>query len=105
LVAASILLLALSQFKGVPLAQGIIMLMGILEATAWLLVTHRSSEYLKYFKQEIRILETSFGHTHIYPEKGVGGMETRQSHYIVPVCFVILWLSMFIALLSGKLTI
>ncbi|MGA8858247.1 MAG: hypothetical protein WB643_13915 [Candidatus Bathyarchaeia archaeon] len=102
LVVASILLLALSQFHGVPFVQLIIMSMGVVQSLAWLVVTHRSSEYLDHFKKETRKLETQLGHSHVYSLE-VKGIETRQTHYLVPSAFLVLWFLMLVALLAGKL--
>src|SRR2546427_9612871 len=57
-VTASILLLALSQFKGVVLGV-IISLVGVGFSLAWFAIQDRSNNYIDYYKKKIQELDTS----------------------------------------------
>jgi hypothetical protein len=100
LIVASVLLLALSQFRGVPFVQVVIMLMGGMVSIAWLLVTHRASKYIEYFKKETRRLENQLGYSNVYSES-VKGREMRKVLYMIPLAFLFLWGSLLLGLATG----
>jgi len=99
LVVASILLLALSQFRYGYL-EALVSLLGLALSFAWLLVVHRSDRYILHWKKRIRILE---GETEnrIYPEQ-LGGIEVRKVAYVLPISFLLLWAAvLFLLALNG----
>ena len=104
LVVASILLLALSQLRGLTRVQELIILVGIAVSVTWILAHYRSDEYLGYWKGETRRLENALGHSTVYPE-GMAGMEMRRVLYAVPIAFLFLWVVLLIMVMTGWLHI
>jgi hypothetical protein len=66
-------------------------LLGFALSFAWLLITHRSSKYVEYFKTKMKEIEKETGEVSIYDES-VGGFEMRNVAYVLPVAFLLLWL-------------
>ena len=88
LLSSSIMLLALSQFEGTSLmlAFGFI---GTMLNIIWLMIQHRSSEYIKNWKNQVKELEKDKT-TNTYSEK-VGGYEMRKLSLLLPFPFIIIW--------------
>jgi len=91
LVVASILILALSQFRNQIAIQSLVSLLASVLSVAWLLITYRSSKYIEYWKTKMRELEKQTGQVSIYAES-VGGVEMRKVAYVLPIAFLVLWL-------------
>ncbi|MCJ7456976.1 hypothetical protein MUP07_09615 [Candidatus Bathyarchaeota archaeon] len=94
LVAASILLVALSQFRDQTAIQSLVSALGFVLSLAWLLINHRSSKYIEYWKKKMRELEKQMGQVSIYDEC-VGGIEMRKVAHVPPIAFLVLWLVIF----------
>lgn len=90
LVITSILILSISQFevKDIKLA---ICLVGIITSLVWLLSHHRSSEYIRYWKEESRKISHNLKIPNIYP-KSLKGFEMRIILYLLPVAFIFFWI-------------
>ena len=101
LVAASILLLTYSQFRGSLNVEAAIAIMGCAISTAWLLITHRSDAYIQYWKIQTRTLGLELGYPDIYPVR-MAGIDMQKLIFISPGAFLILW--MFLAVtMAGAL--
>lgn len=76
--------------------QILIAILGAILSIIWLLIQHRSSKYILYYKSQSRKY-SSLTHTpDVYP-LDLGGVEMRKLAYILPIAFLIIW-SAFIAL-------
>jgi len=102
LVVVSILLLAFSQFHQRAI-QELVVIVGIVVSATWIIANDRSASYLGYWKQQIGTLETNLGHLLVYPKKDVQGMEMRKALRIVPLAFLLLWISLLFLVPLGLL--
>jgi hypothetical protein len=102
LVAASILLLTLSQFRGRTFLEGLIACVGFVFTIAWLLIQDRSSRYIGYWKKAVQRLEKEDMTSAIYPE-GLGGVQIRYVAYVLPLAFLAMWIAVLVALIVGFL--
>ena len=93
----SLLIVSLSQFKIEPF-QILISLAGLCTSTVWLLTHHRSSSYARYWKSKAQFLSKEGKLTEIYPES-LCGIEMRISLYILPIVFIIFWITTIIIIL------
>jgi len=94
LVFEGFLILALSQFNMISF-QVLIGAFGIALSIAWLLIQDRSSRYIKHWKHQVQILKSSENILDIYP-KNLGGIEMRKVAYVLPIIFILFWLSVII---------
>ena len=94
LIVASILILALSQFNN-PVFVSFISLLGLALSAAWLLIQYRSSQYMRYWKDEAQKISKTGNLPYIYPDS-VKGIEMRRILYILPFSFLIFWLAIFL---------
>ena len=107
LVVNSILVLAFGQkpvedLFTLAIFQALISILGVALSLIWLLIQHRSSKYILYYKTEARKLAKLTNTPEVYPEK-LGGIEMRKLAYILPVVFSIIWLAFFVtAIVSYK---
>ena len=99
LMCSSILLLAYSQFDQYKF-QICITLFGILLNFPWFLIQHRSSKYIKYWKDQAEEIRDSLNIVSIYP-KDIGGIEIRKISYSLPILFSLVWLFLFIFLVCS----
>ncbi len=93
----SILLLALSQLKGV-VPGGTISIVGIWFGVAWFVIQDRSSRYIGYYKRTIQELDTN--KPFIFPQD-LRGRQMRHVAYVLPVIFILMWLTILVAVLTG----
>jgi len=96
-VTASILLLALSQFRGIVLGV-IISLVGIGFSIAWFAIQDRSNRYIDYYKTKIQELDTS--NEVVFP-RDLGGFQMRHVAFVLPSVFILMWFVILVAILSG----
>ncbi len=96
-VTASILLLALSQFKSMILGE-IISIVGIAFSIGWLLIQYRSNAYINYYKNKIRELDPS--NDVVFP-LNLPGYEMRKVASLLPVAFLLMWFVILGAVVSG----
>ena len=89
LLTSSILLIVLGLFTNETI-QVFLGILGITLNSVWLLIQHRSSRYIGYWKQQIFDL-TSGDSFDIYP-KGITRIEMRKLGYILPLPFLLIWL-------------
>jgi len=61
---------------------------GVMLNIIWLLIQHRSSEYIKNWKNQVKALEPK--DTETYSEN-VGGYEMRKLALLLPFPFIIIW--------------
>ena len=94
LIVSSVFLLAFSQFDD-NTTQLIISIGALLLNIAWLLIQHRSSSYIKVWKQEAKQLENRTKIPPIYSGK-VKGIQMRHLAYSLPIVFIILWISLIV---------
>ena len=87
--------LQLSLFR-ILIALGGVALCGV-----WLLIQHRSSKYVLYYKTEARRLAKSTNTTDVYPQE-LGGIEIRKLAYALPIVFLLVWLA-FIVMVAATL--
>jgi len=103
LVVVSILILAFSQkpvensFQ-LTIFRALISILGGALSIVWLLIQHRSSKYVLYYKTEARRLAKLTNTPDVYPEK-LGGIEIRKLAYLLPVVFLIIWLLFLVTVL------
>lgn len=95
LVVVSILILAFTQKPVENPAQlaafrALTSILGAALSFIWLLIQHRSSKYVLYYKSEARRLAKLTNTPDVYPEK-LGGIEMRKLAYFLPVAFLIIW--------------
>jgi len=100
LVVMSILTLAFGQkpvenLYKLALFQILISLLGLTLSLVWLLIQHRSSQYILYYKTEARRLAKLTNTTDVYPEQ-LGGIEMRKLAYVLPVAFLFFWLAFLV---------
>lgn len=69
--------------------------LGVALSSVWLLIQHRSSQYILYYKTEARRLAELTNTTDVYPEK-LGGIEMRKLAYVLPVAFLVIWLAFLV---------
>lgn len=93
LLSSSIMLLAISQFEE-PFLMISFGTIGIMFNIIWLLIQHRSSEYIKNWKDQVKNLEKR-ATVKTYSEK-VGGFEMRKLAMLLPLPFLIIWSSVLI---------
>lgn len=75
--------------------QILISVLGAVLSVLWLLIQHRSSKYILYYKTEARKY-ASLSHTpDVYPPT-IGGIEMRKLAYFLPISFFIVWLAFII---------
>jgi hypothetical protein len=86
LLTMNLFLLSLSQFN-VRLVVIIIGFFGLLISIVWLLVNHRSSDYIGYYKQEIQKYKEE---ADLYSDK-IRGIQIRHLSYFLPIIFILLW--------------
>ena len=103
LVVMSILILAFGQkpvesLFQLALFQAIIAILGVTLSLVWLLIQHRSSKYVLYYKTQARRLAKLTNTTDVYPEK-LGGIEMRKLAYVLPVVFFLIWLAFLVTVL------
>jgi len=98
LMCSSILLLALSQFEARTF-QFLVASLGLVLNIAWLLIQHRSSKYILYWKTEAQKLTSSGEVPNIYP-KNLGGFEMRKVAYVLPIAFIVIWVTILVILLA-----
>jgi len=96
-VTASILLLALSQFKGMVLGE-IISVVGIIFSIAWLAIQHRSNAYIAYYKNKIRELDPS---SDVVFPLDIPGYQMRKVAFLLPIAFLLMWFVILGAVVSG----
>ena len=96
-VTTSVLLLALSQFKGEALAT-IISLVGVVFSIAWLAIQYRSNAYIDYYKTKIRELDPSSDV--VFPLK-LRGFQMRHVAFVFPIVFLLMWTIILGAVLAG----
>jgi hypothetical protein len=53
----------------------------------------RSSEYIKYWKNQTEILSSSNQLPNIYPKDKIGGREIRLLGLVLPITFLCLWIA------------
>lgn len=101
LLTSSILLVVLGLFSNETI-QAFLGILGITLNSVWLVIQHRSSKYIGYWKDKIATLSgDSFS---IYP-KGLTKIEMRKLGYILPVPFIIIWVVVMIIAIHPDLTI
>ncbi len=98
LVVSSIFLLAISQFENLTI-QFFISISGLILSIGWLLIQHRSSSYIKKWKNEAKLLEKSGSVPSVF-SGDVRGIQMRHIAYLLPLLFISLWISMIIIFLS-----
>jgi hypothetical protein len=99
LVVISILFVAYGQkpVEGVQLVQ-FQMLIAALGATlsfVWLLIQHRSSKYVLYYKTQARVYAEKTATPDVYP-KDLGGIEMRKLAYVLPLAFFAIWVTFIV---------
>jgi len=105
LVVMSILIVALGQ-KPVENASQLasfrilVAILGLALSFVWLLIQHRSSKYILYYKTEARKLAKSTKTPDIYPEK-LGGIEIRKLAYVLPIVFLFIWAAFMITVAAN----
>jgi hypothetical protein len=96
LVVISILFVAYGQkpVEGVQLVQFqiLIALLGATLSLVWLLIQHRSSKYVLYYKTQAREYAKKTHIPDVYPEN-LGGIEMRKLAYVLPLAFLAIWLA------------
>ena len=76
--------------------QILIAALGAVLSIIWLLIQHRSSKYVLYYKSESRRYAKATNTPDVYPQD-LGGIEMRKLAYFLPISFLIVW-SAFIVL-------
>jgi len=102
LVVISILILAFSQkpaenLFALKLFRALVSILGVALSIIWLLIQHRSSKYVLYYKTEARKLARLTNTPDVYPEK-LGGIEMRKLAYFLPIIFLIIWIAFLFTL-------
>ena len=101
LLTSSILLVVLGLFSDETI-QAVLAILGITFNSVWLLIQHRSSKYIGYWKEQIAALSgDSFS---IYP-KGITKIEMRKLGYILPLPFIMIWVVVMVIAFHPDLTI
>ena len=103
LVVISILFLAIGQkpvedLFTLTLFQALISILGVALSLIWLLIQHRSSKYILYYKTEAQKLAKLTNTPEVYPKK-LGGIEMRKLAYLLPVVFLIIWLAFLVTVI------
>ncbi|MFY3742157.1 MAG: Ca2+/Na+ antiporter [Candidatus Nitrosomirales archaeon] len=98
-VVASILILAVSQFANSSF-QVIVAILGLALSGIWLLIQHRSSQYIDHWKKESRKFESELGIS-IFPEKLLSkvplpSIQMRYLAYFLPLAFLIIWIAIIV---------
>lgn len=101
LLTSSILLVVLGLFTDETI-QTFLGVLGVTLNSVWLIIQHRSSKYIGYWKDQIKLL--SQDKFTIYPE-GLTKIEMRKLGYILPVPFIIIWVVVMIIAIHPELTI
>jgi hypothetical protein len=102
LVVASLLLVALSQFK-VQVIQVLIGASGLTLSLVWVVIQDSSSRYLKHWNGVIYDLGKSAGLPPFYDSKG-RKIPIREVAYVLPLPFVALWSAVIILAAFGMIT-
>jgi hypothetical protein len=71
--------------------QILIAVLGTILSVIWLLIQHRSSKYILYYKSEARKYASLTRTPDVYPPH-LGGVEMRKLAYFLPIAFLIIWL-------------
>ena len=105
LVVMSILILAFGQkpvenLFQLALFRALIAVLGAALSLIWLLIQHRSSKYVLYYKTEVRRLAELTNTPDVYPEK-LGGIEIRKLAYALPIVFLVIWGLFLITVLAN----
>jgi hypothetical protein len=100
LVVMSILFVAYGQKPiedSIQLAefQVLIAVLGTILSVLWLLIQHRSSKYILYYKSQARKYSVLTKTPDVYPED-LGGVEMRKLAYLLPIAFLIIWLAFIV---------
>jgi len=100
LVVMSILFVAYGQkpVEGSQLAsfQVLIATLGVFLSTIWLLIQHRSSKYILYYKSKAREYAKLTNTPDVYPERLGRSIEMRKLAYILPLSFLVIWVAFII---------
>ncbi len=91
LIFFSILVFSISQFETKSI-QIFISISAFVLNIGWFCIQHRSSAYIKAWKEEAKILETKFDIAPIFSRK-VKGIQMRRIAYLFPSVFMILWIA------------
>jgi hypothetical protein len=100
LVVMSILFVAYGQkpvenaFQ-LTLFQVLISVLGATLSSIWLLIQHRSSKYILYYKSEAKKYAALTKTPDVYPDN-LGGIEMRKLAYILPIAFLAIWIAFII---------
>jgi len=105
LVVMSILILAFGQkpvesSSQLLLFRALVAILGATLSLVWLLIQHRSSKYILYYKTEARKFAKLTNTPDVYPEK-LGGIEIRKLAYVLPIVFILIWLAFLVILLAN----
>lgn len=99
LVVIGILFVAYGQkpVEGVQLVQFqiLIALLGATLSLVWLLIQHRSSKYVLYYKTQARVYAEKTHTPDVYP-KDLGGIEMRKLAYVLPLAFLAIWVTFIV---------
>ena len=93
LLTSSILLLALSRLPDLTLNLSFGIL-GLFLNFIWVGIQHRSSEYIKNYKNQVKAL-TIDGTPESYSAK-IGGYEMRKLAFLLPFPFIMIWMIIMI---------
>jgi len=100
LVVMSILFVAYGQkpVEGSQLAsfQTLMAILGAILSIIWLLIQHRSSKYILYYKSEARRYAVLTHTPDVYPEKLGKSIEMRKLAYVLPLSFLVIWVTFII---------
>ena len=100
LVVMSILLIAYGQkpVAGSQLAifEVLIAILGVMLSVIWVLIQHRSSQYILYYKNEARKYAKLTNTPDVYPEKLGKSIEMRKLAYFLPIAFLVIWVAFIV---------
>ncbi len=102
LITSSILLIVLGLFSDERL-QAVLGILGVTLNSVWLIIQHRSSKYIGYWKKMISELQGDDTFD-IYP-KGLTRIEMRKLGYILPLPFILIWTVVLILAIHPDLAI
>lgn len=91
LVSSSILLVVLGLVKNENFHM-VLGGLGVIINVVWLLIQDRSSRYIGYWKKELTELRKTVKDFDIYP-KNLKGVQMRYLGYILPLPFILIWLT------------
>ncbi len=103
LVVGSFLILAFTQRPvedptQLAVFRGLTSGLGAVLSLIWLLIQHRSSKYVLYYKSEARKLAKLTDTPDVYPAD-LGGIEMRKLAYFLPFVFLLVWLALLVTVL------